>query len=52
MVKTQGLYRLVRHPLYASYMISFSGYMLTNTSLRNVAVFGVTIALLAMRILR
>lgn len=51
-VKTQGLYRLVRHPLYASYMISFSGYMLTNTSLRNVAVFGVTIALLAMRILR
>ncbi|SHG50558.1 isoprenylcysteine carboxylmethyltransferase family protein [Massilia sp. CF038] len=51
-IKTQGLYRLVRHPLYASYLLSFCGYMLTNTSPANVAVFGITVALLALRILR
>jgi protein-S-isoprenylcysteine O-methyltransferase Ste14 len=51
-VKTGGLYRLVRHPLYASYLISFSGYLLTNTSLRNALVFALTIVLLGVRILR
>jgi len=51
-LKTGGLYRLVRHPLYASYLITFSGYLLTNSSLRNLAVYLVTIGLLALRTVR
>lgn len=51
-VKTGGLYRLVRHPLYASYLVSFSGYLLINSSTRNAAVFLVTTTLLAIRIVR
>ena len=35
-LKTSGLYRLVRHPLYASYLLSYLGYVLANTNLRNV----------------
>lgn len=51
-VKTRGLYRFVRHPLYASYLLTFSGYLLTNWSLRNLAVFTVSMLLLALRIQR
>jgi protein-S-isoprenylcysteine O-methyltransferase Ste14 len=51
-VKTGGMYRFVRHPLYASYLLTFSGYLLTNWSLRNLAVFCMSMALLAMRIER
>jgi protein-S-isoprenylcysteine O-methyltransferase Ste14 len=36
-VKTSGLYRLVRHPVYAGYFLSDCGYVLENPSLRNVA---------------
>lgn len=51
-LKTGGLYRFVRHPLYASYLVTFSGYLLANASLRNLLVFGATMTLLAMRIVR
>lgn len=51
-IKTGGMYRFVRHPLYASYFISFSGYVLSNTSARNVAVFAITMVLLVLRLLR
>lgn len=51
-VKMNGMYRVVRHPLYASYVLTFSGYLLTNWSLRNLAVFVAAILLLAMRIQR
>lgn len=37
-IKTGGLYRLVRHPLYASYLLSYCGYVLSNSSLSNLAV--------------
>jgi protein-S-isoprenylcysteine O-methyltransferase Ste14 len=36
-VKTSGLYRLVRHPVYAGYFVSDCGYVLENPSVRNVA---------------
>ena len=49
-VKTGGMYRFIRHPLYASYLLTFSGYLLTNWSLRNLAVFCISMGLLAMRI--
>ena len=51
-LKTGGLYRFVRHPLYASYLVTFSGYLLTNWSPRNLAVYLLSMALLALRIER
>lgn len=37
-VKTGGLYGLVRHPIYASYILLFGGYVLFNASPINAAV--------------
>ncbi|WP_426338725.1 methyltransferase family protein [Pseudoduganella sp. S-14] len=34
-IKTTGLYRWIRHPLYASYLLSYAGYVLSNSSLGN-----------------
>lgn len=51
-VKTHGMYRVVRHPLYASYLLTFYGYLLTNWSLRNLAVALASTLLLAARIQR
>jgi protein-S-isoprenylcysteine O-methyltransferase Ste14 len=48
-VKTQGIYGVIRHPLYASYLVTFSGYLLTNTSWYN---FSIVVALLVMMLLR
>jgi protein-S-isoprenylcysteine O-methyltransferase Ste14 len=39
-VKTGGLYRLVRHPLYGSYLFSYLGFFLGNLSLLNLLVIG------------
>ena len=35
---TRGPYRLVRHPIYASYLLLQGGYLLQSMSVRNVAV--------------
>lgn len=51
-IKTKGMYRIVRHPLYASYFLTFTGYLLMNTTLENLIVYGVTMGLLFMRVLR
>lgn len=51
-VKTRGMYRLIRHPLYASYFVMYSGYLLANTSMRNMLIFVLSMALLAVRIKR
>jgi protein-S-isoprenylcysteine O-methyltransferase Ste14 len=40
-VKTRGPYALVRHPVYASYLLIQSGYVMQAVSLRNIAVFAV-----------
>jgi protein-S-isoprenylcysteine O-methyltransferase Ste14 len=37
-VKTGGLYRVVRHPFYFSYLVTQAGYIISNPSARNVAV--------------
>jgi protein-S-isoprenylcysteine O-methyltransferase Ste14 len=34
-VKTSGAYRVVRHPLYAAYLVSNIGYVISNPNLRN-----------------
>ncbi|VVB54814.1 Phospholipid methyltransferase [uncultured archaeon] len=38
-VKTTGLYRFMRHPLYVGYLLSFGGFILNNTVAINAAVF-------------
>jgi protein-S-isoprenylcysteine O-methyltransferase Ste14 len=38
-VRTRGPYALVRHPVYASYVLIQSGYVIQAVSLRNIAVF-------------
>jgi protein-S-isoprenylcysteine O-methyltransferase Ste14 len=51
-IKTSGLYRVVRHPLYASYVVIFLAYVAANTTAGNVILLAVTLACLAGRILR
>jgi protein-S-isoprenylcysteine O-methyltransferase Ste14 len=51
-VKTGGLYRLVRHPLYASYLLMYLGYVLVNTSVANVLLVLLGAALLMARMVR
>lgn len=51
-IKTGGMYRVVRHPLYASYWLIFTGYVLTNTSWANLCVYLLTMGLLSVRAVR
>ena len=51
-IKTGGVYRVIRHPLYASYLISLSGYLLANTSLANTVIYVATMTMMVMRLLR
>ncbi len=50
-VKTSGLYRVIRHPIYFGYAISFSCLVLQNFSVFNVLILGIIIACDVMRIL-
>jgi protein-S-isoprenylcysteine O-methyltransferase Ste14 len=43
-VKTSGMYRFVRHPLYASYLVTFAGYVLAYPAPRNFALLAASIA--------
>jgi protein-S-isoprenylcysteine O-methyltransferase Ste14 len=40
-LKTRGPYALIRHPVYASYLLIQSGYVLQAMSVRNILVFAV-----------
>jgi protein-S-isoprenylcysteine O-methyltransferase Ste14 len=51
-IKTAGMYRLVRHPLYAAYFVAFTGYVLANTSTANLVVYIAEISLQILRLLR
>jgi protein-S-isoprenylcysteine O-methyltransferase Ste14 len=48
-IKTYGMYRFVRHPIYAAYCVIFSAYVLTHTTLWNVFFYGLTISCLLIR---
>jgi protein-S-isoprenylcysteine O-methyltransferase Ste14 len=48
-VRSKGLYRLVRHPMYAGYVVSFTCYLLQNPSLTNTVLL---ITFLAFKVLR
>ncbi len=48
-LKTGGLYRLVRHPMYAAYLVSYLGYVLSYPSGRNALIAGATLVALSAR---
>jgi len=50
-VKTDGLYRLVRHPLYTAYTLSWLGYVISNLSLFNLAILVFATGFQVLRIL-
>lgn len=49
-IKTNGTYRLVRHPLYLSYFISLTGFVISNFSLYNISLLLVLVGLQLYRI--
>ena len=49
-IRTSGAYRFVRHPLYSAYIVTETGYLLENPSLRNWCLFGIVMAFQAVRI--
>jgi len=51
-IKTSWMYRIVRHPIYASYCLTFTGYVLTNTSPANITIYAIAIGFLCARIYR
>lgn len=50
-IQTNGLYGLVRHPLYFSYFIAFLGYLVNHFSIMNLAVYAVSVTLWVLRLL-
>jgi protein-S-isoprenylcysteine O-methyltransferase Ste14 len=50
-IRTGGPYRFVRHPLYSAYILTETGYLLENPSLRNWCLFAVVMAFQAVRII-
>jgi len=51
-IKTSGMYRVVRHPLYASYVLMYTGYLLQYTSVSNLLIYVVTLLFLSIRSFR
>ncbi len=49
-ISTRGPYRFVRHPLYAAYFLTETGYVLENPSARNTGLFLIVMAVQAVRI--
>jgi protein-S-isoprenylcysteine O-methyltransferase Ste14 len=50
-IKTGGLYRLVRHPLYLSYAIAFGGFVLNQMTWHNIMIYFAALLLWVLRIL-
>lgn len=51
-VQTKGMYKFVRHPVYASYFFGFAGYLINNPSYFNASVLIIIVGLLFWRINR
>ena len=49
-LKTRGMYGLVRHPIYASYLVTFVSYLAAYFSMRNLLVFIASVLLLFARV--
>ena len=50
-VKTSGMYRFVRHPLYSAYCISFLGFVMNHPTKYNICIYCAMVLLLFLRIL-
>ncbi|MFM7117400.1 MAG: methyltransferase family protein [Planctomycetota bacterium] len=50
-VRTSGMYRFVRHPLYFSYCVSFMGFLLNHFTAHNLIVYLTMVSMLFLRIL-
>lgn len=50
-IRTRGAYRFVRHPLYSAYILTETGYLLENPSLRNWSIFAIVMMFQMVRIL-
>ncbi len=48
-IKTNGMYRFVRHPLYFAYIVAFFGYLLNHFTLNNQIVFAFMVYCLYLR---
>ena len=51
-VKTSGMYSFVRHPLYASYLVMLTGYVLANTTLENALIYVFVMGCMFIRMFR
>ena len=51
-IKTSGMYAFVRHPLYASYLVIYTGYLLANTTQGNVIAYLFTMGCMFIRLFR
>jgi protein-S-isoprenylcysteine O-methyltransferase Ste14 len=49
-VKRRGFYRLVRHPMYAGYILSHIGFLLVRATWWNLALYSLELVLLLLRI--
>lgn len=50
-IQTGGMYRWVRHPLYASYIIAFGGFLINNFSVHNALILAAWFVFQALRLL-
>jgi protein-S-isoprenylcysteine O-methyltransferase Ste14 len=48
-VKTTGMYAVVRHPIYAAYLVAYGGYVCENPSARNFSLLAVGTAAQVLR---
>jgi protein-S-isoprenylcysteine O-methyltransferase Ste14 len=49
-VKTSGMYRIVRHPIYVGYLLSTGAFMIQNLTLANALVYAGLLVLTKMRV--
>lgn len=49
-LKTGGMYAIVRHPIYTSYLVSFTCYLAANASVMNLLIVMASLALLLARV--
>ncbi len=50
-VIVRGPYRIVRHPIYLGYLVTHAGFLLSNWSTRNLAIYGAVYVFQVLRIL-
>lgn len=48
-IKTRGMYKFVRHPLYFAYVLSYFGFVMNQPTSWNLSVYAIMVTLLFMR---